>query len=130
MQLEYFASCATTSPGINHRGIPGSIQLLIIGLFRLADIKTLQTVLLKVALVLGVEVYSGVEFQELVEPTDHQGWRVNVSPPTTSISNLDIDFVIGADGKKNVFEKVENAFTQVEMRGQCLNCGVYTLFFD
>ena len=34
-------------------------------------IRRLQSVLLKVALVLGVRIYEGVEFSDLVEPNPH-----------------------------------------------------------
>jgi hypothetical protein len=53
----------------------------------LSDIKTLQTILLKVSLVLGAEIFSGVEFKDLIEPTEEgEGWRVVVSPDNPDIS--------------------------------------------
>ena len=73
----------------------------------------MQSILLKVALVLGVEGYSGVEFKGLVEPAKERGWMVDVEPCTGDIKKLDFDVIIGADGKKNVLP----GFTQVEMRG-------------
>lgn len=38
-----------------------------------AGIRQLQLILLKVALLLGVEVHTGVEFQGLVEPSRENG---------------------------------------------------------
>ncbi|CAF87359.1 unnamed protein product, partial [Tetraodon nigroviridis] len=70
------------------------------------SIRQLQLVLLKVALLLGVEVHVHVEFQNLLEPPEEQqnhevGWRLEVSPRSHPINQLKFDVVVGADGRRN-----------------------------
>ena len=65
------------------------------------SIKKLQTVLLKVALLLGVEVHFNASFEEIVEPTDSHGWRVKLLPEDHVLANQDFDVVVGADGRRN-----------------------------
>jgi len=78
------------------------------------DIKTLQCILLKVALILGAEVFVGVCFKELIEPPDEEsGWCATFKPENHVLSKSDFDIVIGADGKKNILP----GFDQIEMRG-------------
>ena len=80
----------------------------------LTDIKTLQCILLKVALLLGAEVYVGVCFKDLVEPVDdNTGWRAEFEPENHVLSKTEFDIVIGADGKKNILP----GFEQIELRG-------------
>lgn len=69
---------------------------------------------MKTALILGVQIYTGVTFEKLVEPTGDNGWRCFVNPPFHPASQLDFDMVVGADGKKNVLPD----FPQIEMRGK------------
>lgn len=68
---------------------------------------------MKAALILGVQIYTGVTFEKMIEPTSDLGWRCKVSPPFHPASQLDIDMVVGADGKRNVLPN----FRQIEMRG-------------
>ena len=66
-------------------------------------IRRIQSILLKVALVLGAQVYRGVEFNELEEPDDdHEssGWRMTVNPTNHPVNLLNIDVLIGAEGKR------------------------------
>ena len=43
----------------------------------------------QVCLLLGVEVFEGVGFEELVEPADSEtGWRARVSPPDHPVSQV------------------------------------------
>ena len=81
-------------------------------------IRRIQSILLKVALVLGAQVYPGVEFAGLEEPDDdHEssGWRIAVNPTNHPINLLNIDVLIGAEGKrvtipgKNIQNLVKNA---------------------
>uniref|UniRef100_A0A8B9L942 F-actin monooxygenase n=1 Tax=Astyanax mexicanus TaxID=7994 RepID=A0A8B9L942_ASTMX len=70
------------------------------------SIRQLQLMLLKVALLLGVEVHVNVEFRSLREPPENQekrsvGWRAEVRPTTHAVSELQFDVVIGADGRRN-----------------------------
>ncbi|XP_066920483.1 uncharacterized protein [Clytia hemisphaerica] len=78
------------------------------------NIKTLQSILLKVALILGAEVYVGVCFNNLVEPVDENtGWRGSFLPENHVLSKAEFDIIIGADGKKNILP----GFEQIELRG-------------
>ena len=47
-------------------------------MFLLSGIRILECILLKVALLLGVEFYCPVEYTDLVEPHGNNGWRVKV----------------------------------------------------
>ena len=63
----------------------------------------MQVVLIKVALVLGVSVSVGVEFSDLLEPVPDDpstGWRVKVNPPNHYLNKINIDVLVGAEGKR------------------------------
>ncbi|XP_068590118.1 protein-methionine sulfoxide oxidase mical3b-like isoform X1 [Cebidichthys violaceus] len=83
------------------------------------SIRQLQLVLLKVALLLGVEVHVNVEFKNLVEPPEDQhrrkvGWRMQVSPKSHAVNQLEFDVIIGADGRRNTLP----GFRRKEFRGK------------
>uniref|UniRef100_A0A8C1L7B7 F-actin monooxygenase n=1 Tax=Cyprinus carpio TaxID=7962 RepID=A0A8C1L7B7_CYPCA len=82
------------------------------------SIRQLQLMLLKVALLLGVEVHVNVEFKHLVEPPEDQekrvGWRAEVHPSSHPVSQLEFDVVIGADGRRNTLP----GFRRKEFRGK------------
>ncbi|XP_059612952.1 F-actin-monooxygenase Mical isoform X6 [Phlebotomus argentipes] len=78
------------------------------------SIRQLQCILLKVALLLGVEVHEGVSFVNLIEPRDGCGWRAQVSPEDHAVSHYEFDALIGADGKRNTLE----GFVRKEFRGK------------
>uniref|UniRef100_A0A7G3AQU1 F-actin monooxygenase n=1 Tax=Lutzomyia longipalpis TaxID=7200 RepID=A0A7G3AQU1_LUTLO len=78
------------------------------------SIRQLQCILLKVALLLGVEVHEGVSFVKLIEPKDGCGWRAQVSPEDHAVSHYEFDALIGADGKRNTLE----GFVRKEFRGK------------
>ncbi|GAA6235065.1 protein-methionine sulfoxide oxidase mical3a-like [Lates japonicus] len=83
------------------------------------SIRQLQLVLLKVALLLGVEVHVNVEFKNLVEPPEDQhrhkvGWRMEVSPKSHPVNQLEFDVIIGADGRRNTLP----GFRRKEFRGK------------
>ena len=62
----------------------------------------MQTILLKICLMLGVKVYPGVTFEGLVEPEDtNDGWSVAISPAHSPVSSYNYDIILAADGKKN-----------------------------
>ncbi|KAI4880300.1 hypothetical protein NFI96_031726, partial [Prochilodus magdalenae] len=70
------------------------------------SIRQLQLMLLKVALLLGVEVHVNVEFRNLREPPEDQekhsvGWRAEIHPSAHPVSELQFQVVIGADGRRN-----------------------------
>ncbi|KAM9334915.1 protein-methionine sulfoxide oxidase mical3b [Symphorus nematophorus] len=83
------------------------------------SIRQLQLVLLKVALLLGVEVHVNVEFKNLVEPPENQhkqkvGWRMEVKPKSHPVNQLEFDIIIGADGRRNTLP----GFRRKEFRGK------------
>ncbi|XP_037045702.1 F-actin-monooxygenase Mical isoform X2 [Bradysia coprophila] len=78
------------------------------------SIRQLQCILLKVALLLGVEVHEGVSFENTIEPKDGCGWRAQVSPEDHAVSHYEFDVLIGADGKRNTLE----GFKRKEFRGK------------
>ncbi|XP_071359121.1 protein-methionine sulfoxide oxidase mical3b-like isoform X3 [Trachinotus anak] len=87
--------------------------------FLSTGIRQLQLVLLKVALLLGVEVHVNVEFKNLVEPPEEQhrdkvGWRMEVSPKSHPVNQLEFDVIIGADGRRNTLP----GFRRKEFRGK------------
>ncbi|XP_067012830.2 uncharacterized protein Mical isoform X2 [Anabrus simplex] len=83
------------------------------------SIRALQCILLKVALILGVEIHEGVGFEGLVPPPADQtaekiGWRAQTSPLDHPVSQYEFDVLIGADGKRNTLE----GFKRKEFRGK------------
>lgn len=78
------------------------------------SIRQLQCMLLKVALLLGVEVHEGVSFSRTIEPKDGFGWRAEVDPDDHAVSHFEFDVLIGADGKRNTLE----GFRRKEFRGK------------
>ncbi|XP_056311918.1 protein-methionine sulfoxide oxidase mical3b isoform X3 [Danio aesculapii] len=82
------------------------------------SIRQLQLMLLKVALLLGVEVHVNVEFKHLLEPPEDQekrvGWRAEVQPSSHPVRQLEFDVVIGADGRRNTLP----GFRRKEFRGK------------
>ncbi|XP_070073321.1 F-actin-monooxygenase Mical isoform X4 [Drosophila takahashii] len=78
------------------------------------SIRQLQCMLLKVALLLGVEIHEGVSFEHALEPSgDGGGWRAAVSPADHAVSHYEFDVLIGADGKRNMLD-----FRRKEFRGK------------
>ncbi len=66
------------------------------------SIKRLQCILLKTALVLGVEICPGVEFKDVIEPASDaasESWRLAVRPESHPLNNRGLDVLIGAEGK-------------------------------
>ena len=64
-------------------------------------IKVLQSILLKVCLILGVKVYFPVTFLDLIEPrnqSDH--WHVHVDPRSCPVAHKQFDAILSADGKQ------------------------------
>ncbi|XP_063986315.1 F-actin-monooxygenase Mical isoform X3 [Diachasmimorpha longicaudata] len=83
------------------------------------SIRQLQCILLKVALILGVEFHEGVSFESLVPPPEAQeegkiGWRTKTTPSDHPVSQYEFDVLIGADGKRNTLE----GFKRKEFRGK------------
>ncbi|XP_072310082.1 protein-methionine sulfoxide oxidase mical3b isoform X2 [Eucyclogobius newberryi] len=83
------------------------------------SIRQLQLILLKVALLLGVEVHVNVEFKSLIEPPTNQqqqklGWRLEIYPKAHPVSQLEFDVIVGADGRRNTLP----GFKRKEFRGK------------
>ncbi|XP_051807361.1 protein-methionine sulfoxide oxidase mical3a isoform X3 [Acanthochromis polyacanthus] len=83
------------------------------------SIRQLQLMLLKVALLVGIEIHVNVEFKGLIEPPEDQeteriGWRAEVHPRTHPVNELEFDVIIGADGRRNTLP----GFRRKEFRGK------------
>ncbi|CAF0935319.1 unnamed protein product [Rotaria sp. Silwood1] len=80
------------------------------------SIRQLQCILLKIALVLGVEIYPNVTFIDVIEPiSTQQGWRAHFKPETHPIvSTYEFSVLIGADGRRNSLQ----GFQHKEFRGK------------
>uniref|UniRef100_A0A8D2JM82 Molecule interacting with CasL protein 1 n=1 Tax=Sciurus vulgaris TaxID=55149 RepID=A0A8D2JM82_SCIVU len=80
------------------------------------SIRQLQLLLLKVALLLGVEIHWGVTFSGLQPPPRKgSGWRAQLQPnPQAQLANYEFNVLISAAGGKFVPE----GFTVREMRGK------------
>ncbi|XP_061838537.1 F-actin-monooxygenase mical1 [Nerophis lumbriciformis] len=89
------------------------------------SIRQLQLILLKVSLLLGVEVHTGVEFKSLIEPTGDKGWMVKVQPETHPVSSFQFDVFISAGGGRFVPE----GFKHKELRGK-LAIGITANFIN
>ncbi|XP_075631805.1 F-actin-monooxygenase MICAL1 isoform X3 [Balearica regulorum gibbericeps] len=93
------------------------------------SIRQLQLILLKVALLLGVEVHINVHFKGLVPPTGKAGgqggWRAVLQPGSSPLSHYEFDVLISAGGGKFVPE----GFKRKETRGK-LAIGITTNFIN
>ncbi|XP_067863374.1 F-actin-monooxygenase mical1-like isoform X2 [Heptranchias perlo] len=83
------------------------------------SIRQLQLILLKVALILGVEVHVNVEYKGFREPPKDQkekgiGWRADLLPAGHPVSEYEFDVFVSAGGGKYVPE----GFKKKEMRGK------------
>ncbi|XP_010881845.1 protein-methionine sulfoxide oxidase mical2b isoform X6 [Esox lucius] len=83
------------------------------------SIRQLQLMLLKVALILGVEVHVNVDFVQLLEPPENQengetGWRAEIRPLNHPLADFEFDVVIGANGRRNTLD----GFRRKEFRGK------------
>uniref|UniRef100_A0A8B9TKD4 Molecule interacting with CasL protein 1 n=1 Tax=Anas platyrhynchos TaxID=8839 RepID=A0A8B9TKD4_ANAPL len=87
------------------------------------SIRQLQLILLKVALLLGVEVHINVQFKDLLPPTS--GWRAVLQPSSSPLSHYEFDILISAGGGKFVPE----GFKRKETRGK-VAIGITTNFVN
>nr|XP_055069968.1 F-actin-monooxygenase mical2b isoform X7 [Misgurnus anguillicaudatus] len=83
------------------------------------SIRQLQLMLLKIALLVGVEFHINVEFVKLLEPPVDQenkgpGWRAEIRPADHPVADFDFDVIVGADGRRNTLE----GFGRKEFRGK------------
>lgn len=86
------------------------------GLLDHISIRQLQLILLKVALILGVEIHVNVEYKGLIEPSKDKrtGWRAHLLPAGHPVSDYEFDVFVSAGGGKYVPE----GFKKKEMRGK------------
>ncbi|XP_042266338.1 F-actin-monooxygenase mical1 [Thunnus maccoyii] len=78
------------------------------------SIRQLQLVLLKVSLLLGVEVHTGVEYQGLIEPSGENGWMAKLKPGSHPAATFQFDVFISAGGGRFV----PDGFKHKELRGK------------
>ncbi|CAH1798546.1 unnamed protein product [Owenia fusiformis] len=80
------------------------------------SIRQLQCMLLKIACLVGVEVHTNTGFNDIIEPQENQktGFRADVSPADSPVSEFEFDVLIGADGKRNTL----TGFKRKEFRGK------------
>ncbi|NWJ05875.1 MICA3 monooxygenase, partial [Crypturellus undulatus] len=94
------------------------------------SIRQLQLILLKVALLLGVEVHINVQFKRVLPPAGKAGghgggWRAALQPSSSALSRYCFDVLISAGGSKFVPE----GFVRKETRGK-LAIGITTNFVN
>lgn len=90
------------------------------------SIRQLQLILLKVALLLGVEVHINVRFEGLVPPTSKAGgWQAVLQPSSSPLTHYEFNVLISAGGGKFVPE----GFKRKETRGK-LAIGITTNFIN
>ncbi|XP_041282983.1 F-actin-monooxygenase MICAL1 [Onychostruthus taczanowskii] len=90
------------------------------------SIRQLQLILLKVALLLGVEVHTNVRFEGLVPPTGKAGgWQAVLQPSSSPLTHYEFNVLISAGGGKFVPE----GFKRKETRGK-LAIGITTNFIN
>ena len=64
------------------------------------SIKRLQCILLKTALCFGVQVYGGIQFNQVIEPASNgDSWRISLHPENHPVASQGVDVLIGAEGK-------------------------------
>ncbi|KAK5611091.1 hypothetical protein CRENBAI_022162 [Crenichthys baileyi] len=89
------------------------------------SIRQLQLILLKVSLLLGVEVHTGVEYNGLIEPTGEKGWMAKLQPQSHPAAAFQFDVFISAGGGRFVPE----GFKHKELRGK-LAIGITANFIN
>ncbi|XP_038866526.1 F-actin-monooxygenase mical1-like isoform X1 [Salvelinus namaycush] len=78
------------------------------------SIRQLQLILLKVSLLLGVDVNTGVEFKGFVEPSEATGWMAKLFPDDHPAGKFQFDVFISAGGGRFV----PDGFRWKELRGK------------
>ncbi|XP_015259172.1 PREDICTED: protein-methionine sulfoxide oxidase mical1-like [Cyprinodon variegatus] len=89
------------------------------------SIRQLQLILLKVCLLLGVEVHTGVEYKGLIEPSGDKGWMAKLQPQSNPAASFQFDVFISAGGGRFV----PDGFKHKEMRGK-LAIGITANFIN
>uniref|UniRef100_A0ABM5G7E6 Molecule interacting with CasL protein 1 n=1 Tax=Pogona vitticeps TaxID=103695 RepID=A0ABM5G7E6_9SAUR len=94
------------------------------------SIRQLQLILLKVALLLGVQIHTNVQFKGLIPPAANSSgqassWRAVLHPSNSPLSQYEFDVLISAGGGRFVPE----GFKRKETRGK-LAIGITTNFIN
>ena len=85
---------------MNHISIRCIFQISYPTYLPTSSCRRLQCILLKTALVFGVEIFGGVSFARIEEPDhDNDFWRISVTPEDHPVSSRPTDVLIGAEGK-------------------------------
>ena len=78
-------------------------------------IRSLQTILLKISLIVGVQYHMGVSYKDIREPQDStEGWSIIMDPPNHPITQLTFDAIIGCEGTRYCLK----GFDRKEFRGK------------
>jgi hypothetical protein len=68
--------------------------------FLSVGIRRLQMILMKIALIVGVQVFVGVSFDGVREPDAlDMEWGADCTPPQCDVSRMAFDVLVGAEGK-------------------------------
>ena len=79
-----------------------SLTILSSILIYIPGIRTIQSVLLKIALVLGVKIHFPVTFVDIIEPkSSNDLWHVHTEPVSPHIASTAYDAIFCADGKQH-----------------------------
>ena len=65
-------------------------------------IRRLQSMLAKIALLLGVKIHVPVTFEDIIEPDADgtSGWRASLSSTEHPLNDVSFDVIVGANGQK------------------------------
>ncbi|CAI8014577.1 [F-actin]-monooxygenase MICAL2 [Geodia barretti] len=77
-------------------------------------IRSLQCILLKISLLLGLSFHAGVEFLQVLEPNADTGWRAKLNPSDHFLNQFEFDVLVGADGRRSTVP----GFDRKELRGK------------
>ena len=78
-------------------------------------IRSIQTILLKISLIFGVQYHNGVLYKDIKEPQDStEGWTVTMEPPDHPVTQLTFDAIIGCEGTRYCLK----GFDRKEFRGK------------
>ena len=78
-------------------------------------IRSLQTILLKISLIVGVQYHMGVSYKDIREPQDStEGWSIIMEPMDHCVAQLTFDAIIGCEGTKYCLK----GFDRKEFRGK------------
>jgi hypothetical protein len=63
--------------------------------------RTLQLILAKVSLLLGIQIERNIQFIDLIEPdADGKGWTAKTKPEVSAITNYEFNFLAIATGRQ------------------------------